>query len=243
MRHCPTRPLRFMLYFAEMIVDYVREKKYDLYGRRKISVPTPKFVVFYNGLEKRPEREVFYLSELYQHRLDEYDLDLACTVYNINPGYNEEIQRSSKVMSGYTTFVEKVRKYEKKKELKEAIEQAIDECIAEDVLKDFFEERRDEIMEVAVLDFTYEKRLEYTARDSREEGIEEGLEKGIKKGIKKGIEKGLEEGLKILVECMQNVGVEIENVIGMVMDKYGFSREEAEKRVNNYWKISHEKDF
>ena len=144
----PNMPLRFMLYFAEMIMDCVREKKYDL--------------------------------------------DLACTVYNINPGYNEEIQRSSKVMSGYTTFVEKVRKYEKKKELKEAIEQAIDECIAEDVLKDFFEKRRDEIMEVAVLDFTYEKRLEYTARDSREEGIEEGLEKGIKKGIKKGIEKGLE---------------------------------------------------
>ena len=75
-------------------------------------------------------------------------------------------------------------------------------------------------MEVAVLDFTYEKRLEYTARDSREEGIEKGIE--------------------ILIECMQNVGVEIENVMEMVMDKYGFSREEAEKKVNNYWKKSHD---
>ena len=172
-------PLRFMLYFSEYMWDYVKVLDYDIYGRRRIPIPTPKFVVFYNGKEERPEREEFHLSDSYEHKCECYDLDLSCVVYNINPGYNEELQQKSGVLVGYTAFVEKVRAYENgAADLRAAINRAIDECIAEDILAEFFKSRRAEVLEMAVLDFTFERREKLIARDSREEGRTEGIEIG-----------------------------------------------------------------
>jgi hypothetical protein len=95
----------------------------------------------------------------------------------------DEMQRKSKVLLGYTTFVEKVRTYERKMDsLEKAINQAIDECIKEEVLAGFFTRRRTEVLEMAVHDFTFERQLEMTARDSREEGREVGYEAGRVEG-------------------------------------------------------------
>jgi hypothetical protein len=184
-----------MLYFSDMMWDFVDEKDYNMYGSRRIPVPTPKFVVFYNGTEKRPAREVIRLSDSYEHKCEDYDLDLVCTVYNINPGCNDEIQKKSKVLLGYTTFVEKVRIYERKMDsLEKAINQAIDECIKEDILAEFFTKRRTEVLEMAVHDFTFERQLELTARDSREEGREAGYEAGCIEGREAGRIEGHEQG-------------------------------------------------
>ncbi|MGN0514897.1 MAG: hypothetical protein ACI4GD_11515 [Lachnospiraceae bacterium] len=51
---------------------------------------------------------------------------------------------------------------------------AIDECINEGILAEFFRDRRTEVLEMAVLDFTFERREKLIERDSREEGIELG---------------------------------------------------------------------
>ena len=44
------------------------------------------------------------------------------------------------------------------------------------VLAEFFKKNRQEVLDVAALDFTFERQLELTARDSREEGLTEGIE-------------------------------------------------------------------
>jgi predicted transposase YdaD len=62
--------------------------------------------------------------------------------------------------------------------LEKAINQAIDECIKENMLAEFFTKRRAEVLEMAVHDFTFERQLKLTARDSREEGRIEGHEAG-----------------------------------------------------------------
>ena len=194
----PNMPLRFMLYFSEYMWDYVKVLDYDIYGRRRIPIPTPKFVVFYNGKEERPEREEFHLSDSYEHKCECYDLDLSCVVYNINPGFNEELQQKSRVFVGYTTFVEKVRAYENgAADLRAAINRAIDECITEDILAEFFKSRRAEVLEMAVLDFTFERREELIARDSREEGIELGRSQGRTEGIELGRSQGRTEGIEL----------------------------------------------
>lgn len=183
----PNMPLRFLIYFSNLLLDMVKEQEYDLFGRKQIPVPTPKFVVFYNGLEKRPAKEVMHLSDAYEHREESYDLDLTCLVYNINPGYNKDIQERSRVISGYTAFVEKVRTYEREEAaLKDAVERAIDECISEDILAEFFKEHRAEVVNMAALDFTFERREKLIRRDSLEEGIAQGISQGIAQGISQG---------------------------------------------------------
>ena len=173
----PNMPLRFLIYFSNLMLELVNEQEYDLFGRKQIPIPTPKFVVFYNGLEPRPAREKMHLSDAYEHKEEKYELDLTCIVYNINPGYNKDIKKESRVISGYTSFVEKVRSYEKEEAvLKDAVERAVDECIREDILAEFFREHQAEVVKVAALDFTFERREKLIRRDSLEEGMAKGCE-------------------------------------------------------------------
>ena len=47
-------------------------KNENLYGRRKVKVPTPRFLIFYNGVEERPDMELLRLSDLYEVQEEEY---------------------------------------------------------------------------------------------------------------------------------------------------------------------------
>ena len=49
----PNMPLRQLIYFVHLMLDMIKENQYNLYGSKKIAIPTPKFIVFYNGLEER----------------------------------------------------------------------------------------------------------------------------------------------------------------------------------------------
>ncbi|MDE6567617.1 MAG: hypothetical protein K2K70_07790 [Lachnospiraceae bacterium] len=160
----------------------IREQEYDLYGRKQIPIPTPKFVVFYNGLDQRPAKEVMHLSDAYEHQEENYSMDLECIAYNINPGYNKDIQGDSRVLSGYTAFVEKVRSYAEIEELEDAVERAVEECICEDILAEFFREHHSEVIKMAALDFTFERREKLIRRDSLEEGYSRGREDGYSQG-------------------------------------------------------------
>jgi hypothetical protein len=119
----------------------------DLYGRRIIKIPTPHFAVFYNGTENRPEKEELCLSESFEHAADQPEIELRCTVYNLNPGNNTALLEGCGVLKGYMYFVEKVRFYkEHYEDLTQAIETAIDDCISNHVLEDFFRSRRAEVI-------------------------------------------------------------------------------------------------
>ena len=196
--YCPNMPLRFMIYFAAIIQDIIAENEYDLYGRKKIMLPTPKFVVFYNGLQKRPEKEIMRLSDAFEKKEDLYQLELECEVYNINPGSNESVVNSSSVLHGYRTFVETTRAYiEEGIEIEKAVSMSVDKCISQGILSDFFRNRRREIEKVAALDFTFERREKLIARDNYEDGRSAGIEEGRRAGKREGKREGIEEGIKL----------------------------------------------
>ena len=181
--HNPNMPLRFLIYFSSIMQDIVKKEKYDLYGKKQIPIPTPKFVVFYNGLDERPEKEIMHLSDAFLQKEASYQLELSCEVYNINPGNNMAVMKASKVLNGYTIFVEQVRTYVNNDyEIREAVSLAVEDCIRQNILSEFFRTHRKEVEEVAALDFTFERREELIRRDSYEEGREEGREEGMKMG-------------------------------------------------------------
>ena len=172
----PNMPIRSLIYYVEDLrKQFVGNR--DLYSRRRIQIPTPHFVVFYNGIENVPEKETQKLSMSFLKEAKEPDLELNCHVYNINPGMNHEIKEKAKVLSSYTYFVENVRELAERIPLKDAIAGAIDLCIQKGILKDFLLKHRSEVEKNMILDYTFEKRLEYTARDEHEAGREEGMEK------------------------------------------------------------------
>ena len=171
-------PLRSLLYLAEILKPMLKGN--DLYGRRLVKIPKPRFIVFYNGTEDRPEIEHQKLSDAYECEADGDDsIELNCTVYNINPDKNDDLKQSSYVLRGYMEFVNKVRELRDEDMDKEAIvEKAVDYCIENHILEDFFRKRKDEVIKQMTLDMTFEAREKIFRKEEREEGLREGLKAG-----------------------------------------------------------------
>ena len=176
-------PLRSMIYFVNALDDWLKENGHDLFGRKRIMIPTPHFVVFYNGVEKRPEYEEMRLSQSFYHQMEEPEIELVCKAYNINPQNNQELKRKSTVLAGYTYFVEKVRENQKKNmSLAEAIDAAIEDCIQNHILEDFFRSRKDEVRKMMHLDYTWEKREKLIRKEEYEDGRAAGRAEGRAEG-------------------------------------------------------------
>jgi hypothetical protein len=180
-------PLRSLIYVAELLKPTVRNR--DIFSSRLLKIPTPRFVVFYNGVQEEPEQYEMRLSDAFEHETDKPELELICKVYNINKGKNRELLQKCPVLAEYMTFVGYVRQYIDElgyENLEQAIHKAIDRCIGEGVLKEFLLTRREEVTKVTQLDYTFERRIMMAQRDSREEGREEGRSEGHKEGLAEG---------------------------------------------------------
>ena len=152
----------------------------NIYGRRLVKIPTPHFVVFYNGEEEQPEVQELKLSDAFEKPTDEPNLELKCKVYNINDGKNKAIMESCGWLYDYMTFVNKVREYHADgafDDLAIDIEKAIDYCIDNDILKEFLKTYRSEVTKSMQLNYEFDRQLELERADAIEEGMEIGIEK------------------------------------------------------------------
>ncbi len=180
----PNMPLRSLLYVVDIFKGFFERK--DLFGSRLITLPAPKFAVFYNGPRSRPSKEDLKLSSAYSHTDERPQLELICTVYNINPGQNEMLQ--CKVLDEYTSFIETVRRYENGKE-EHPVEKAIEECIQNHILEKFLKERGTEVINAMTIDMTFEAREKIFRAEERAEGRAEAIVQIYKKCIDRGMSK------------------------------------------------------
>ena len=190
----PNMPLRDLFYVAKEYQGMVSQK--SLYSSRLVKLPTPYFVVFYNGLAKQPERKEMKLSDSFMTPVDDPALELKVIQLNIGLGHNKELMEKCPLLAQYAQYVGRVQQYASGMPLEEAVERAVDECIHEGILADFLLQNRTEAITVSIFEYDEEKELALFRAAEREEGIEEGLKQGIEQGLKQGLEQGLEQGLK-----------------------------------------------
>lgn len=142
--YSPNLPLRYLFYISDLYSKITKDA--NLYGEKMIKIPTPKFIIFYNGEEKRAEKEILKLSAMYLSQEDNSSLELEALFLNINPGYNENLKRVCKSLSDYAEYTSRVRRYAKERPIEEAVEKAIIECIQEGILVKFLSEHRAEVI-------------------------------------------------------------------------------------------------
>ena len=94
----------------------------------------------------------------------------------------------------------------------EAVETAIDECIREHILKDFFLARKDEVMKMTQLDYTWEKREKMIRKEEYEDGVKDGEARGE------------ERSRSEIVGTMLAADIDVSIIL-----KSGFTMEEIEK--------------
>ena len=183
----PNIPLRDLFYVARLYEKLTIGK--DIYSSKRIMLPTPKFITFYNGANLQPERKIMKLSDSFQ-REEDVNLELIVIQLNINPGYNEELKAGCPSLYQYMCYVEKVRTYKEEMPIESAVTIAVDECIAEDILADFFRKNKAEAIQMSI--FEYDEELH--KKTLLEEGFEKGLERGRTEGKAEGKAEGMAEG-------------------------------------------------
>lgn len=155
----PNMPLRFLLYYAHVMERYVSaldSKANDIYSSALVRIPTPRMVLFYNGLGKVPD--YLYLSDAYVDATDP-DVQARVRVININSG-QDEILEQCRPLRDYTTFVESFRRYREQEGLsdREAASRATDEMPSGDV-KDYLIAHRSEVVDMLLTEYDEEKTL------------------------------------------------------------------------------------
>ena len=121
----PNIPLRDLHYASRLYEAMTQEQ--SLYSSKRIPLPTPRFIVLYNGREEQPERKELRLSDSYMVNVGEVNLELIVLQLNINPGYNGELLENCRTLWEYVQYVERVRRYRAHMPLNEAVEKAVDE--------------------------------------------------------------------------------------------------------------------
>ena len=206
----PNLPLRFLLYLSDLYERMIVGK--NVYGTKIIQIPAPKFIVFYNGKEERPEKEVIKLSEAYMTQDEEVSLELLVDVLNVNVGHNKELLRACKTLGDYAEYVHRVREYAKEMSIEEAVDRAIDECIREGILKEFLERNRAEARAMSIYEYDQEEHIRLEREDAFEDGRKVGKEEGREEGIGLGEDKKLRE----LVEKKVKKGLSAPEIADML---------------------------
>lgn len=206
-------PLRGFLYFARLFEKYLVEHDLDIFSSRIQKIPTPKYIVFYNGKEEEPDERLLKLSDAFQR--EGGCVECETRLLNINYGRNRELMEKCRRLEEYSIFVETVRKYKKGDvRLVDAITRAIDECIEKEILVDILTKQRSEVLEVVLTTFNqelYEKNLK---QDAYEDGKQDGRYDKLKELVSKKFQKGqsaekiaddLEESLEVIEKIIQEL--------------------------------------
>ena len=233
-------PLRDLFYVAELLQVYVKDQ--SLYSSKLIKLPTPHFVVFYNGVEEKPEKRILGLSEAFEVQTDDPELELKVTILNINPEMNEDLKEKCPVLKQYTQYVEQVRRNSASMPLEQAVEAAIEYCIRQDILKDFLLKQRAEVVKMSIFEYDEEREMELIRRDEREIGEQIGAEKERKKAeqelkkVKENLDKSQENAVQSMISLCQRLGGTKEQAIEELQGNYGQTEEQAKEKIKTYWK-------
>ena len=211
----PNLPLRFLLYISH---QYSRlTVKANLYGEMIVRIPAPEFIIFYNGKDEMPERQLLKLSDMYSVKEEKPKLELEATLLNISGANNRKLKEACRTLRDYAIYTDKIRGYTETMELPEAVDRAINECIEEDVLRDFLMEHKAEARAMSIFEYDQERHMQ----QEREAGIEKGRRQGEEQLLCRQVQKKLAKGMNIadIAEALEETEERIREIVAMDSDE------------------------
>lgn len=183
----PNMPIRFLLYLSEEYQIMIAGNKENIYGNRLIKLPTPQCVVFYNGDEAVEDNKVLKLSDAFENKKVQPDVELTVHLCNINMGHNPELLKKCHKLWEYSYLVHQVKlNLAAGMSRDRAVEQAVTHCIEMGILADFLTENRMGVLGMLLTEYNEKKVMKMIARDAREDGYQEGKNEGKIEGKVEG---------------------------------------------------------
>lgn len=168
----PNMPLRGLFYFSRLYAGYVESHNLDIYSRTQLKLPTPKYVVFYNGHQKEAEKTQLSLSDSFEKQDGQNPcLECKATVLNINCGHNRELMEKCRKLYEYAYLVGRIRDFlSSGKTLESSIDLAIKDCLADGILVDFLSKHRAEVKFMILSEYNEELHLKDTYEVGKTDG-------------------------------------------------------------------------
>ncbi|MBO4704642.1 MAG: hypothetical protein J5647_02780 [Spirochaetaceae bacterium] len=212
----PNIPLRGMMYFAKLYQKHLTKERLNLLSTQLVKIPSPQFIVFYNGSKEKPDRYKLPLSDAFIRENKTGDFEWTATIININQNHNTSLQKNCKALYHYVQYVSRVVANTRNgMENKDAVEEAVEWAIAGELLDGYFKEQRAEVMAMSLTEFD----LEDSIRTWRNDGIAEGIEIGRSEGKE---EKAIEDARSFYANgasielIAKSLGMTIEQVKAIV---------------------------
>lgn len=173
-------PLRNLFYVSDLLQVITADE--NIYSDRLVTIPTPRFVVFYNGEAAMPERTLLRLSDSFSHPEKNPELELRVMVYNINQGMNPDLLNSCQKLKEYMLFVQAFRKNLRHYDKETAVKITVDSCIESNILTEFLKKHRAEAIAMCLYEYDEEKHMEMERKEHYERGFMDGRMDGEKHG-------------------------------------------------------------
>ena len=222
----PNQPLRGFFYFADLYkVKYFGKK---IYSTRLLKIPTPQYIVFYNGTTSMPDRKELRLSDAFQQPTAQPDIEVVAHMLNINYGHNKELMERCQKLKEYAQFIDIIRHYLKENEHwsnEQAISKAIDDCIQNNILRDILQKERLRVMASILSEFDEVGYKEMIRQEAYEDAYEEIYEEVYE-----------EISVKSLIEFVQDIGYSKEDAATLVKQRFHLSDDAINQYMQKFWK-------
>ena len=199
----PNLPLRFLEYIGREY-ESITDSRSHFYPKRMM-IPMPEFIVFYNGTANQPEREILRLSDAFlasetEAGIQGSSLELTVPVYNINFGHNGELLAKSRSLYEYSAFIAKVREFYGEMPLADADAKAIYYCKKHGIMEAFLERHGAEVLNMLTTQYTFEEEMDFNVREAEKRGIAIGESRGEERVLDAMKKAGIPEDLIAAVE-------------------------------------------
>ena len=218
----PNMPLRDLFYVADLLQKIVKDK--NLYSSSLVGIPTPKFVMFYNGTDE--EAAQMEIAEAVNRAVDE------CIAEGVLGDFLSEHRAEAVAMSIYEYDEEKYMKAEREEHyalgLQDGVQKGLQQGRYEAFLEMWFSEEeakhRAEAAAMSIYEYDEEKHMKAEREEHYALGLQDGIHQGLEKGLHQGryeafLEMGLsEEEARRRAQAgnengKDNVGVQRDNTV------------------------------
>ena len=206
----PNMPLRGLMYFSALYRQFLSRQGTDLDSSSLVKIPSPRYVVFYNGLRELPDVSKLRLSDAFEIPDVSGEFEWTATVYNVNAGRNPAIMESCAALAQYADFIQWVRENSETMPVKDAVDAAVRQAIAQNYLNGFFKKHREEVVDVSLTEFNEEEFVRNRLKEGEAIGVAKGVAKGVVQGearLGKLISLLLKQGL---IDLAQLVAVDVQ---------------------------------
>ena len=180
----PNMPLRGLFYFAQLYQIYLTQNEKSLLRSQLIKIPTPKFIVLYNGTKDDPDNWKLKLSTAFEHPDESGDFEWTAIVINMNPAHNKILHKNCKPLYHYISFVYRIKNnIDNGMSRDKAIEEAVDFAIKQNYLDGFFKTQKAEVIGMILTEFDEELAHKNWREDGKKEQAEEAAIALLKENI------------------------------------------------------------